>query len=222
MYSKKSLNKVKFHELLSQIRLSSYDNNIVKHYDNLKLVGKITPKIATLEIILRNKLDNKLSEKDNDWIKNSNDEKIKKSKEEIEHREKNRILSHHQYLSRMSLGTIIYLIKENRMQDSIMDLKNINFRNYNQYNRNFFLKNGKKRNFGNIYKVDIVLSLLQNLRNRSYHWENILKTTEKNGKHYPRLTTKIKNTHIGVDPQKIDFFLSDLIKTFNEKILEYC
>ncbi|HEF2022181.1 TPA: hypothetical protein R8X14_001750 [Campylobacter jejuni] len=215
-------NTINFNKLFSQIRLSSYDNNIVKHYDNLKLVGKITPKIATLEIILRNKLDNKLSEQDSNWIKNSNDENIKKAKDEIEKREKNRILSHHQYLSRISLGTIIYLIKENRMQDSIMNLKNINFRNYNQYNRNFFLKNGKKRNFGNIYKVDIVLSLLQNLRNRSYHWENILKTTEKNGKHYPRLTTKIENTHVGVDLQKIDLFLSDLIKTFNEEILEYC
>ncbi|GKX89456.1 hypothetical protein THJ025_17800 [Campylobacter jejuni] len=215
-------NLTNFNDLFSQMRLSSYNDDIVKYYDNLKLVGKITPKIATLEIILRNKLDNKLSEQDSNWIKNSNDENIKKAKDEIEKREKNRILSHHQYLSRISLGTIIYLIKENRMQDSIMNLKNINFRNYNQYNRNFFLKNGKKRNFGNIYKVDIVLSLLQNLRNRSYHWENILKTTEKNGKHYPRLTTKIENTHVGVDLQKIDLFLSDLIKTFNEEILEYC
>ncbi|HEF1652511.1 TPA: hypothetical protein R8U00_001779, partial [Campylobacter jejuni] len=49
-------NTINFNDLFSQIRLSSYDNNIVKHYDNLKLVGKITPKIATLEIILRNKL----------------------------------------------------------------------------------------------------------------------------------------------------------------------
>ncbi|EPV5507726.1 hypothetical protein ACV7FS_001704 [Campylobacter jejuni] len=219
---KKSLNKVKFHELLSQIRLSSYNDDIVKHYDNLKFVGKITPKIATLEIILRNKLDNKLSEKDSNWIKNSNDENIKKAKDEIEYREKNRNLSHHQYLSRMSLGAIIHLIKENKLQNSIMDLKNINFRNYNQHNRNFFFENGIKLRFRNTHKVDIVLSLLQNLRNRSYHWENILKTTEKNGKHYPRLTTKIENTHIGLNPQKIDLFLSDLIKTFNEEILEYC
>lgn len=215
-------NLTNFNDLFSQTRLSSYNNDIIKHYDNLKLVGKITPKIATLEIILRNKLDNKLSEQDNDWIKNSNDEKIKKAKDEIKYREKNRILSHHQYLSRMSLGVIIYLIKENKLQNSIMDLKNINFINYNQYNRNFFFENGIKLRFRNTHKVDIVLSLLQNLRNRSYHWENILKTTEKNGKHYPRLTTKIENTHIGVDPQKIDSFLDDLIKTFDEGILEYC
>ncbi|EOG3766198.1 hypothetical protein ACK98T_002056 [Campylobacter coli] len=223
-------NLTNFNDLFSQMRLSSYNDDIVKYYDNLKLVGKITPKIATLEIILRNKLDNKLSEQDNDWIKNSNDENIKKAKDEnikkakdeIEYREKNKTLSHHQYLSRMSLGTIIYLIKKNKLQNSIMDLKNINFRNYNRHNRNFFFENGIKLRFRNTHKVDIVLSLLQNLRNRSYHWENILKTTEKNGKHYPRLTTKIKNTHIGVDLQKIDLFLSDLIKTFNEEILEYC
>ncbi|ELJ1597204.1 hypothetical protein [Campylobacter upsaliensis] len=215
-------NLTNFNILLSQTRLSSYNNDIAKHYDNLKLVGKITPKIATLEIILRNKLDSKLSELDNEWIKNSNDGMIKNTREKIEEREKNKILSHHQYLSRMSLGTIIYLIKENRVQDSIMNLNNINFRNYNQYNRNFFLRNGKKRNFGNIYKVDIVLSLLQNLRNRSYHWENILKTTEKNGKHYPRLTTKIENAYIGINPQKIELFLDDLIKTFDEEILKYC
>ncbi|RTJ03069.1 hypothetical protein C3H94_09315 [Campylobacter jejuni] len=219
---KKSLNKVKFHELLSQIRLSSYNDDIVKHYDNLKLVGKITPKIATLEIILRNKLDSKLSEQDNDWIKNSNDENIKKAKIEIENREKNKTLSHHQYLSCMSLGTIIYLIKKNKLQNFIMDVKNIDFRDYDSSNKNFFLKNKKKRNFGNIHKVDIILSLLQNLRNRSYHWENILKTTEKNGKHYPRLTTKIENTHIGLNPQKIDLFLSDIIKTFDKEILKYC
>lgn len=215
-------NLTNFNDLFSQTRLSSYDNDIIKHYDNLKLVGKITPKIATLEIILRNKLDNKLSEQDNDWIKNSNDEKIKKAKDEIKYREKNRILSHHQYLSRMSLGIIIYLIKENKLQNSIMDLKNINFINYNQYNRNFFFKNGIKLRFRNTHKVDIVLSLLQNLRNRSYHWENILKTTEKNGKHYPRLTTKIENAYIGINPQKVELFLDDLIKTFNERILEYC
>ncbi|EAH6270040.1 hypothetical protein ACN9P3_001920, partial [Campylobacter jejuni] len=104
-------NLTNFNDLFSQMRLSSYNDDIVKHYDNLKFVGKITPKIATLEIILRNKLDNKLSEKDSNWIKNSNDENIKKAKDEIEYREKNRNLSHHQYLSRMSLGAIIHLIK---------------------------------------------------------------------------------------------------------------
>ena len=43
--------------LLSKERLKSYDYNINKHYENLRLIGKITSKIATLEIILRIKLD---------------------------------------------------------------------------------------------------------------------------------------------------------------------
>lgn len=215
-------NLINYTNLLSKIRLTSYNNNIIKHYGNLKLVGKITPKMATLEIILRNKLDSKLSEQDNNWIKNSNDKEIKKAREEIEKREKNRILSHHQYLSRLSLGMIIHLIRENKLQNFMMDLKNIDFKKYGEYNRNLFFKHEKKLHFRNIHKVDIVLSLLQNLRNRSYHWENILKTTEKDGKQYPRLTTKIKNTYIGLNPQNIELFLDDLIKIFNEKILEYC
>ncbi|MCR6588455.1 hypothetical protein [Campylobacter insulaenigrae] len=70
-----------------------------------------------------------------------------------------------------------------------------------------------------MHKVDIILSLLQNLRNRSYHWENILKTMEKNEKYYPRLTTKFKDTSIGLNPQKIDLFLNDIIKTFDKEIL---
>ncbi|MGI7584764.1 hypothetical protein ACNF7N_09625 [Campylobacter coli] len=37
---------------------------------------------------------------------------LKKAKDEIEYREKNIEIYHHQYLSCMSLGTIIHLIKK--------------------------------------------------------------------------------------------------------------
>lgn len=76
-------NLTNFNDLFSQMRLSSYNNDIVKHYDNLKCVGKITPKLATLEIILRNKLDNKLSEKDNDWIKTLMMKRLKNPKKKL-------------------------------------------------------------------------------------------------------------------------------------------
>lgn len=208
--------------LLSKERLRSYDYDISKHYENLKLVGKITPKIATLEIILRNKLDQKLSESNRHWIEESNDENVINAREKIAQREYTQNLSHHQYLSRMNLGNVIYLIKENKIQNFMMNLDSINFKNYDPSNRNFFLRNNKKRNFGNIHKVDIVLSLLHNIRNRSYHWENILKTTEKNGKSYPRLTTKLEGTHIGINPRNIEMFLDDLIKVFDGEFLKYC
>lgn len=208
--------------LLSKERLRSYDYDISKHYENLKLVGKITPKIATLEIILRNKLDQKLSESNRHWIEESNDENVINAREKIAQREHTQNLSHHQYLSRMNLGNVIYLIKENKIQNFMMNLDTINFKNYDPSNRNFFLRNNKKRNFGNIHKVDIVLSLLHNIRNRSYHWENILKTTEKNRKSYPRLTTKLEGTHIGINPRNIEMFLDDLIKVFDGEFLKYC
>ena len=47
----------------------------------IKLISKITPKIATLEIIIRNALDNELSKQDNNWIQNSNDERMIKARE---------------------------------------------------------------------------------------------------------------------------------------------
>lgn len=211
-----------FKILLSKERLESYNNEIDKHYENLKLIGNITPKIATLEIILRNKLDSVLSLRNNEWIKNAKDAKIIEAREKIENNSNGSYLSHHQYLSRMSLGTIIHTTRKGRFQNKVMNLGNINFLDYDSSNRNFWIKDSRKTYFKNFEKVDIVLSLLQNLRNRSYHWENITKTISKNGIDYPRLTTKVKNTHIGINPNKIEIFLDDLIKTYDERFLDYC
>ena len=221
-------NLTNFANLLSEKRLASYNNDIIKHYDNLKLIGKITPKIATLEIILRNKLNNILLSKDSEWIKNSEDLKITEEIKKIEDREKrendnNDIhLSHHQYLSRLSLGIIIRTINQEKLRNQVMDLKKIKFKKYDDSNRDFFFNNGKKLFFRNTHKVDIALSLLQNLRNRSYHWENIMKTARKENEIYPRITTKVKDTHIGINPNKIEVFLEDLIKAFDKKFLDYC
>ena len=211
-----------FKILLSKERLESYNNEIDKHYENLKLIANITPKIATLEIILRNKLDSVLSLRNNEWIKNAKDAKIIEAREKIENNSNGSCLSHHQYLSRMSLGTIIHITRKGRFQNKVMNLGDISFLDYDSSNRNFWIKDSRKTYFKNFEKVDIVLSLLQNLRNRSYHWENITKTISKNGIDYPRLTTKVKNTHIGINPNKIEIFLDDLIKTYDERFLDYC
>lgn len=88
-----------------------------------------------------------------------------------------------------------------------MDLKNINFRNYNRHNRNFFFENGIKLRFRNTHKVDIVLSLLQNLRNRSYHWENILKTTEKKWQTLSKINDKNRKHSYRIKSTKNRFIL---------------
>ena len=98
----------------------------------------------------------------------------------IKNRENAIALTHHQYLSRLTLGIIIRTIRSKKLQNKIINLKTMKFKKYDLSNRDcFYLSNGKSSSFNNINKVDIVLSLLHNLRNRCYHWENILKTTQK-------------------------------------------
>ena len=62
--------------LLSQERLQGYDNNISKHSQNLHLIAKITPKIALLEIVVRNIVDIELSKNSANWILNRTEESV--------------------------------------------------------------------------------------------------------------------------------------------------
>jgi len=208
-------------DLLSKQRLDSYVS-IDEHFDNLALVAKLTPKLATLEIILRNLLDRELSRIDTEWIENSKDLKIIEIRQRISKTSNTKTLKHHQYLSRLTLGVVIHAIRKEKLQNSIMELKSIKFKRYDTSNREYFYKESKKLYFSNINKVDIVLSLLHNLRNRCYHWENILKLRFENNGYFPRLTTTIKDTLIGIHPSKLEIFLEDLLKCFDEKLLKYC
>lgn len=98
----------------------------------------------------------------------------------------------------------------------------MDFRKYDESNRNTCFIKGKKSKISNYSRVDIALSLIQNIRNRSYHWENLMKTTQRNGTTFPRLTSQCGGTHIGVAPQNIDIFLTDLISRINKDLLKYC
>ena len=222
----KGQDKGKFEDLLSKERLASYENSPYVHFFNLKMITNATSKIATLEIILRNKLNNVLSLKNANWIEYSTDTKIIEAREQFK-RENGEPLSNHQYLSRMSLGLIIHTIRVEKLQNSVMNLKSFDFRHYDANNKVFTIndKTNKKTYLSNYKKVDIALSLLQELRNRCYHWENLLKvrvTESFPPVIYPRLTTKIYNVRIGIHPFKIENFLCDLIKTYDEEILDYC
>lgn len=99
--------------LLSQERLQGYDNNIGKHSQNLHLIAKITPKIALLEIVVRNIVDIELSKDSADWILNRTEESVVQVKKSIDERNKDKeLLSHHQYISRFSLGNVMKIIEE--------------------------------------------------------------------------------------------------------------
>jgi len=209
--------------LLSKERLDSYNGDINAHFTNLKLIALITPKLAMLEIALRNMCDywlcNRIGE---NWLININDEIIQESLADIRVKQKKTNLNHHQYLSRLTLGNIIKIIRDNALQNAIFNLREMDFKRYDESNRNFCFINGKKTKISNYGKVDIVLSLLLTIRNRSFHWENLNKTTQKDNKTFPRLTTQKHGTHIGINPQRIQTFLNDLLNNINKDLIGRC
>ena len=60
------------------------------------------------------------------------------------------------------------------------------------------------------------MNLIRVIRNRCFHWENLLKTRTNKGEVYPRITTEFRGTFIGIAPQNIEIFLIDVLKSFDE------
>ncbi|WP_121066562.1 CAAX protease [Helicobacter pylori] len=212
--------------ILSKERLAAYDS-LEQYKENLKLIAFITPKISkisNLEIYLRNALDYCLTQmKGSEWVfsENSLTDLINEQKE------KKKEITHSLVLSKMSLGKVIRLIFCYKLEGVVLVLKHINFKSYYPNNKNaLFIKN-KKNPLSNASKVYIALNLLWTIRNRAYHWENLLKIQPNKR---PRITTsfsgKTKNIPmdrilvIGVEPNKITLFLDDLIKSIGNKDLE--
>ncbi len=215
--------------ILSKKRLDTYDS-LEQYKENLKLISSITPKISNLEIYLRNALDYCLTQiKGSDWVfsEDSLTNLINEQNEENKKRKKKKEITHSLILSKMPLGAVIKLIFCYKLEGVILDLKRINFKSYYPNNKNALFINNKKNPLSSASKVHIALNLLWTIRNRAYHWENLLKTKPNNR---PRITTffaglkdndraKI-SMNISVEPSKIVLFLDDLIKSIGNKDLE--
>ncbi|GAA7659790.1 hypothetical protein ckin65_14950 [Helicobacter pylori] len=209
--------------ILSKERLDAYDS-LEQYKENLKLISFITPKISNLEIYLRNALDYCLTQiKGSEWVFNESalTDLIKELKE------KKREITHALILSKMSLGAVVRLIFLYKLEGIILDLKRINFKSYYPNNKNALFINNKKNPLSGASKVHIALNLLWTIRNRAYHWENLLKIQPNK---HPRITApfsgKTKNIPmdkilvIGIEPNKITLFLDDLVKSIGNKDLE--
>ncbi|PUD21851.1 CAAX protease [Helicobacter pylori] len=209
--------------ILSRERLDTYDS-LEQYKENLKLISFITPKISSLEIYLRNALDYCLTQiKGSEWVFNENSltpliKELKEKKKEI---------THSLILSKMSLGAVIKLIFLYKLEGVVLYLRAYRFRAYYHENKDTLLIKGKKRLLYNYIKAHIALNLLWTIRNRAYHWENLLKTKPNNR---PRIATpfngKTENIPmdkilvIGIEPNKITLFLDDLIKSIGNKDFE--
>ncbi|MGL2667340.1 CAAX protease [Helicobacter pylori] len=209
--------------ILSEERLAAYDS-LEQYKENLKLISFITPKISNLEIYLRNALDYCLTQmKGSEWVFNEN------SLTDLinEQKEKKKEITHSLILSKMSLGAVIKLIFCYKLEGVILDLRAYRFRAYYHENKDTLLIKGKKRLLYNYIKAHIALNLLWTIRNRAYHWKNLLKIQPNNR---PRIATpfngKTENIPmdrilvIGIEPNKITLFLDDLIKSIENKDFE--
>ncbi|WQS67136.1 CAAX protease [Helicobacter pylori] len=209
--------------ILSKDRLDTY-NSLEQYKENLKFISFITPKISNLEIYLRNALDYCLTQmKGSEWVfsESALTPLIKELKE------KKKEITHSLILSKMSLGAVIRLIFCYKLEGVILDLRAYRFRAYYHENKDTLLIKGKKRLLYNYIKAHIALNLLWTIRNRTYHWENLLKIQPNNR---PRITTSFsgktenipmdKILVIGIEPNKITLFLDDLIKSIGNKDFE--
>ncbi|GAA8169156.1 hypothetical protein HpKG121_15780 [Helicobacter pylori] len=209
--------------ILSEERLVAYDS-LEQYKENLKLISFITPKISNLEIYLRNALDYCLTQiKGSDWV--FNESALTPLIKEL--KEKKKEITHSLILSKVSLGAVIRLIFCYKLEGVVLDLKCINFKSYYPNNKNALFINNKKNPLSSASKVHIVLNLLWTIRNRAYHWENLLKIQPNKR---PRIATpfsgKTENIPmdrilvIGIEPNKITLFLDGLIKSIGNKDFE--
>ncbi len=209
--------------ILSKERLAAYDS-LEQYKENLKFISFITPKISNLEIYLRNALDYCLTQiKGSEWVFNEN------SLTDLinDQKEKKKEITHSLILSKVSLGAVVRLIFCYKLEGVILDLRAYRFRAYYHENKDTLLIKGKKRLLYNYIKAHIALNLLWTIRNRAYHWENLLKIQPNKR---PRIATpfngKTENIPmdkilvIGIEPNKITLFLDDLIKSIRNKNLE--
>jgi len=88
--------------IFSKQRLGHY-KDINEHFENLKFISRIIPKIATLEIYLRNVLDYELSSSCKEWVKTSNNPFLLAKINEFKDKDS---LEAYQILSRISLGVV--------------------------------------------------------------------------------------------------------------------
>ncbi len=208
--------------ILSRERLDTYDS-LEQYKENLKLISFITPKISSLEIYLHNALDYCLTQiKGSDWVF-SEDSLTNLMNEQ---KEKKKEITHSLILSKMSLGAVIKLIFCYKLEGIILDLRTYSLKAYYKDNKDTLLIKGRKQHLSNYAKAYIALNLLWTIRNRAYHWENLLKLRANNR---PCITTRFirelekptsKSFNFGIMPNKIVSFLDDLIKSIGNKDLE--
>lgn len=226
----------KYIELFSKERIESY-RSIEEHDKNLKFIGEITEILGTIEIVFRNKIDKKMTlETGNNWISNMRNNFISKltnivcKNKPIEKRILNQIdkvcrdgnieLLHSQLISKLNFGfwveMVFYMIDYKNFDcNGILDSKKIDVTNYSIKNKKI---NDEK------LKIKLVFKLIQKIRNRAFHWENLLKINKKvchsKTKEISNIYVTIHGINCQIMPTKIKVFLNNILFSIDESLID--
>lgn len=114
------------------------------------------------------------------------------------------------FISKQTFGFWAKTIDEQKIHNKVLKLDGLSFKKYSEFN--------KKNKLLNYQKVKIVYDLLVKIRNRAFHFENLYKL---NNNQTPRISTKVGKTLVGIEPNKLELFINDILDCFDKDLKDY-
>ena len=205
------MDREKYIELYSNSRIDSY-SSIDEHEANFEMLGNIAPKLARIEIIIRNRIDRKMCEKNRDWMFDLVDNI------ELDD-DKGRIREHDILVSRQTFGFWIRVVEHYKIHSCAFDKEFLDGFSFKKY----YEKNKERLNkipLSNYQKAYGILLLIKSIRNRAFHFENLLKLREFG---VPRLSVRVdfskeKFYYFNIKPNMIIRYLDDILQSFDKDL----
>ncbi|MBR2149137.1 MAG: hypothetical protein IKK93_06100 [Campylobacter sp.] len=205
------MDREKYIELYSNSRIDSY-SSIDEHEANFEMIGNIAPKLARIEIIIRNRIDRKMCEKNRDWMFDLVDSI------ELDD-DKGRIREHDILVSRQTFGFWIRVVEHYKIHSCAFDKEFLDGFSFKKY----YEKNKERLNkipLSNYQKAYGILLLIKSIRNRAFHFENLLKLREFG---VPRLSVRVdfskeKFYYFNIKPNMIIRYLDDILQSFDKDL----
>lgn len=205
------MDREKYIELYSSPRIDSY-SSIDEHEANFEMLGRIAPKLARIEIIIRNRIDRKMCEKNRYWMFDLADS-IRLDDD------KGRIKEHDILVSRQSFGFWIRVVEHYKIHSCAFDKEFLDGFSFKKY----YEKNKERLNkipLSNYQKAYGILLLTKSIRNRAFHFENLLKLRALG---VPRLSVRVdfskeKFYYFNIKPNMIIQYLDDILQSFDKEL----
>ncbi|WP_096029204.1 hypothetical protein [Campylobacter lanienae] len=205
------MDREKYIELYSSPRIDSY-SSIDEHEANFEMLGRIAPKLARTQIIIRNRIDRKMCEKNRYWMFDLADSIGLDD-------DKGRIKEHDVLVSRQSFGFWIRVVEYYKIHSCAFDKEFLDGFSFKKY----YEKNKERLNkipLSNYQKAYGILLLTKSIRNRAFHFENLLKLRALG---VPRLSVRVdfskeKFYYFNIKPNMIIQYLDDILQSFDKEL----